>query len=115
MGYLDDEVKRLHTVIEQLEGRVKSLETRHLGGAPVSTEAIRMILIGPPGAGKFVAAPENALNSVQTSGRRMKLTSLDPFARQGNPGPQDQGEVLVLPSGKSIGRCHCFGCHATDC
>ena len=63
MGYLDDEVKRLHTVIEQLEGRVKSLETRHLGGAPVSTEEIRMILIGPPGAGKFVAAAENALNS----------------------------------------------------
>ena len=64
MGYLDDEVKRLHTVIAQLEGRVKSLETRHLGGAPVSTEEIRMILIGPPGAGKFVAASkENALNS----------------------------------------------------
>ncbi len=58
MGYLDDELKRLHTVIANLEGRVKSLETRHLGGAPVSTEEIRMILIGPPGAGKCVPASE---------------------------------------------------------
>ncbi len=52
MGYLDDEVKRLQSVVDKLEGRVRSLESRQLGGAPISSETIRMILIGPPGAGK---------------------------------------------------------------
>ena len=51
MGYIDDEVKRLQSVIDKLEHRVKGLETRQFGGS-LSTEAIRMILIGPPGAGK---------------------------------------------------------------
>ncbi len=52
MGFLDDEVRRLQSVVDKLEGRVKSLEKRQFGG-PVTTEEIRMILIGPPGAGKL--------------------------------------------------------------
>lgn len=53
MGYIDDEVKRLQGVIDSLEGRVKALEHRQFGGsAPkTTTEELRMLLIGPPGAG----------------------------------------------------------------
>jgi hypothetical protein len=52
MGYLDDEVKRLQGIISDIESRVKALENRQLGGGQKKTvEEIRMILIGPPGAG----------------------------------------------------------------
>lgn len=52
MGYLDDEVKRLQGIISNIEGRVKALEERQFGGGQKkTTEEIRMILIGPPGAG----------------------------------------------------------------
>jgi adenylate kinase len=52
MGYLDDEVKRLQGVIANLEGRVQALENRQFGDSQKKTaEEIRMILIGPPGAG----------------------------------------------------------------
>jgi adenylate kinase len=59
MGYLEDEVKRLQTVLSSVEGRLKALEDRQFGGKTGKTaEEIRMILIGPPGAGKLlVAAP----------------------------------------------------------
>lgn len=52
MGYLDDEVKRLQGIIANIEGRVKALEDRQSGGGKKKTaEEIRMVLIGPPGAG----------------------------------------------------------------
>lgn len=52
MGYLDDEIKRLEGIISTLDGRVRALETRQVGGSQKKTaEEIRMILIGPPGAG----------------------------------------------------------------
>lgn len=56
MGYLDDEVKRLQSVIANLESRVQSLETRQLGGgsSKKTAEEVRMILIGPPGAGTLL-------------------------------------------------------------
>lgn len=50
MGFVEDELKQLKDVFASLDLRIKKLEQRALGTAP-STEEIRMILIGPPGAG----------------------------------------------------------------
>ena len=51
MGYLEDEVKRLQTVLDSVEGRLKRLEERQFGSVSSTADAVRMILIGPPGAG----------------------------------------------------------------
>lgn len=51
MGYLEDEVQRLQSVLDSVEGRLKRLEDRQFGGSPSTAETVRMILIGPPGAG----------------------------------------------------------------
>lgn len=52
MGLVDDEVQRLREVVNGFESRIQKLEERALGGAPASTtDELRMILIGPPGAG----------------------------------------------------------------
>lgn len=50
MGFVEDELKQLKDVISSLDSRIKRLEHRASGSSP-STEEIRMILIGPPGAG----------------------------------------------------------------
>lgn len=55
MGFVEDELKQLKDVIGALDSRIKKLEQRATGSAP-STEEIRMILIGPPGAGWFLCA-----------------------------------------------------------
>lgn len=51
MGFVEDELKHLHDVISGLDSRIKQLEQRATGAAPIGTESLRMILIGPPGAG----------------------------------------------------------------
>jgi hypothetical protein len=54
MGFVEDELKHLRDVISSLDSRIKQLEQGATGAAPIGTESLRMILIGPPGAGKLI-------------------------------------------------------------
>ena len=51
MGLVDDEVQRLRDVVNGLESRIQKLEQRALGAPTSTADELRMILIGPPGAG----------------------------------------------------------------
>ena len=57
-----DEMSRLSGIIEGFEARVKALEAR-LTGKKATSEEIRMILIGPPGAGMFSTAPPKSASA----------------------------------------------------
>lgn len=51
----DSVVDELKSTVSRLEQRIAELEGRlsgHGGSAPASQESVRMILMGPPGAGK---------------------------------------------------------------
>jgi adenylate kinase len=62
----DDTVKSLQELVNQLESRVKELEDRlsHAAGGtkPTANEGVRMILMGPPGAGMQPASLQVCLN-----------------------------------------------------
>lgn len=50
MGVIDSELQRLRDVVSGLEARVEKLEERQTGVAKPA-DGVRMILMGPPGAG----------------------------------------------------------------
>lgn len=57
MGIAEDEIKALNSKLEALELRIKNLEQRSFGTSGKTADEIRMILIGPPGAGKSGLCP----------------------------------------------------------
>ncbi len=62
MGVIDNEFKRLQDVVTALEERVKRLEQRQSGNSAIKIPegGVRMILMGPPGAGMCPFFPRSA-------------------------------------------------------
>ena len=91
----DDTVEALRDTIHKLESRVQQLEAKLGHGDGSSTgsskkplQSVRMILMGPPGAG---------LSSHQESLSGLKLTGVH---RQGHTSTEDPGQILCLPLGR---------------
>ena len=93
----DDTVEALRDTIRKLESRVQQLEAKlghnDASGSPGSSkrtlQSVRMIIMGPPGAGKS-----------QQSKKILRATAYV-LIRQRNAGTENQGQILCLPSGKS--------------
>ena len=93
----DDTVEALRDTIRKLESRVQQLEVKlgHKDGSdsPGSSkgtlQSVRMILMGPPGAGK-------SQQSTKIPGATAYV-----LIRQRNTGTENQGQILCLPSGES--------------
>lgn len=59
MGALEGQIQRLHDVVSSLEKRVEQLEQRQSGESRPEG-GVRMILMGPPGAGELSSAAPRA-------------------------------------------------------
>lgn len=60
----DKVVEDLKSTVSKLEQRIAELESRltgHGGAAQASNESVRMILIGPPGAGEWWTTVEGGM------------------------------------------------------
>jgi hypothetical protein len=87
-------VDGLKDIIHKLESRVADLESRLTGNdskSPSISEQVRIILMGPPGAGAWL---------FHSSAFSSRLSHALAIYRQGNPGAPDQGQVLRVPFGK---------------
>lgn len=99
----EDVIDSLKSTVDKLEARVAELEGRLKGSAGSSSspnsgsDGMRMILIGPPGAGKRVLLP---LQFSRHTGfccaswvEREECTDLSLWHRQRNTRTMDQGQV----------------------
>ena len=84
-------IEQLKNHIGSLESRIHELENKYGkpdAGNKSSVDGMRMILIGPPGAGMCTVATFNGYDETNNISNR-----------QGYSGPEDQGQVLRLPLG----------------
>jgi hypothetical protein len=86
----EEAVSGLKNTIHQLEAKVSELESRLAnGGKPKSAaEQMRIILMGPPGAGM----------RLNYNWKRKWILTVS--IRQGYSSPEPQGKVLRVPPGK---------------
>ena len=92
----DDIVEALRDTIHKLESRVQQLEAKighsdgssSAGSSNKPLQSVRMILMGPPGAGTSPTPPEAFL-----------LHSLNGSHRQRNTSTENSRQILCLPFG----------------
>jgi hypothetical protein len=83
-------VETLKKTVEKLEQRIEDLESRIQGGhggaasQKAGAESIRMILIGPPGAGMYHSSSRRRTR-ISSDAKDWSLTI--PLRRQGNSSP----------------------------